>query len=111
MITEVPDITRLLARMKAQKLIRQHRDKHDRRVVWTNISDIGLELLRQMDPEILQAPKDLLGHLKGAELRELIRLLEAARKNCGDTRAPVSCSGTSDTDQTCTVESGAVGHK
>jgi len=33
MITTVPDITRLLARMKAQKFIRQQRDKKDRRVV------------------------------------------------------------------------------
>jgi DNA-binding MarR family transcriptional regulator len=110
MITEVPDITRLLARMKAQKLIRQHRDKHDRRVVWTNISETGLELLRQMDPEILQAPKDLLGHLKEAELSELIQLLETARMRCGDTHAPVSCTGKSGTDETCAVESETVNY-
>src|SRR6266568_9551268 len=47
MITAEPDITRLLARMKALKLIKQHRDKNDRRVVWTQISDQGLELLKK----------------------------------------------------------------
>ncbi len=82
MITEVPDITRLLARLKAMKLIRQQRDKRDRRVVWTQISTSGLELLSQMDPEIQQNPKDLLGHLTKAELGELIRLLERARESC-----------------------------
>jgi DNA-binding MarR family transcriptional regulator len=80
MITAEPDITRLLARLKALKLIRQQRDRHDRRIVWTRISEAGLELLRQMDPVIFQVPKELLGHLDAAELNELIRLLERARK-------------------------------
>lgn len=93
MITAVPDITRLLARMKALKLIRQQRDKHDRRVVWTQISATGLELLRKMDDEVTHLPQELLGHLNREELAEFIRLLESARKNCMDTQAPVSCSG------------------
>src|ERR1700750_1062630 len=38
MITAEPDITRLLARMKTLKLIQQQRDRHDRRVLWTQIS-------------------------------------------------------------------------
>jgi DNA-binding MarR family transcriptional regulator len=95
MITAEPDITRLLARMKTLKLIKQQRDKRDRRVVWTQISASGLELLRKMDPEIQQTPKDLLGHMKDAEVTELIRLLELARKHCLDTQAPVSCTGNS----------------
>jgi DNA-binding MarR family transcriptional regulator len=82
MIAAEPDITRLLARLKGLKLIRQHRDRHDRRVVWTHISEAGLSLLRDMDPVILKAPRELLGHLNVAELVELIRLLELARKRC-----------------------------
>lgn len=82
MITEVPDITRLLARLKAMKLIRQQRDKHDGRVVWTHISASGLQLLSKMDPEIRQFPKDLLGHIAETELGEMIRLLERARESC-----------------------------
>ena len=93
MITAEPDITRLLARMKALKLIKQQRDKRDRRVVWTQISATGLELLGKMDAEITQTPKELLGHLDREELGELIRLLELARKNCLDAQAPVSCTG------------------
>lgn len=82
MITAEPDITRLLARLKGLKLIRQHRDKQDRRVVWTQIGDAGLELLRTMDPVIQQMPVELLGHLRRPELAEMIRLLELARRPC-----------------------------
>ena len=79
MITAEPDITRLLNRLKALKLIRQRRDRHDRRVVITHISEAGLDLLHQMDPVIERAPQQLLGHLSPPEIAELIRLLELAR--------------------------------
>ena len=98
MITAEPDITRLLARMKALKLIRQQRDKRDRRVVWTQISAAGLDLLGRMDEEINRMPGELLGHLKPTELHEFIRLLELARRNCMDRQEPVSCTG-----ETCEV--------
>jgi DNA-binding MarR family transcriptional regulator len=104
MITAEPDITRLLARLKALKLIRQQRDKHDRRVVWTHISAAGLDLLCEMDPVILKTPPELLGHLSGSELTELIRLLELARKPNEDSQAPVTCNGT-----TCSLDDGKAG--
>jgi DNA-binding MarR family transcriptional regulator len=88
MIAMEPDITRLLARLKRLKLIRQHRDRHDRRVVWTQISDAGLDLLQAMDPVIQRIPVELLGHIGGAALADLTRLLEQARRQCGDTREP-----------------------
>jgi DNA-binding MarR family transcriptional regulator len=99
MITADPDITRLLGRLKALKLIRQQRDRNDRRVIWTHISDQGLELLHKMDPVIQQTPKDLFRHMEERELAELIRLLELARKECGDGRTAVSCDGTDDPDR------------
>jgi DNA-binding MarR family transcriptional regulator len=79
MITAEPDITRLLNRLKGLKLIRQRRDRNDRRVVLTHITEAGLELLRQMNPVIDRAPQELLGHLSPSEIAELIRLLELAR--------------------------------
>jgi len=82
MITAEPDITRLLGRLKNFRLIRQHRDRHDRRAVWTQITDAGLEILREMDPTIQRIPVDLLRHLSRAELAEMIRLLEQARQGC-----------------------------
>jgi DNA-binding MarR family transcriptional regulator len=88
MITAEPDITRLLSRLKALKLVRQQRDTHDRRVVWTQISEQGLDLLLKMDPVIRRLPRELMGHLNGAELTELIRLLELARKPNAGSQEP-----------------------
>ncbi|MGH9562825.1 MAG: MarR family transcriptional regulator [Terracidiphilus sp.] len=82
MIAAEPDITRLLGRLKRLKLIRQHRDRRDRRVVLTAITDSGLELLHAMDPAVRNAPKQMLGHMRSADLAELIRLLELARQSC-----------------------------
>ena len=93
MLTAEPDITRLLARMKALKLVHQQRDKRDRRVVLTHISDTGLGLLEQMDPVVVQMPKDLLSHLREEEVTELSRLLELARKGCGDPLNQPTCDG------------------
>jgi DNA-binding MarR family transcriptional regulator len=87
MIAAEPDITRLLARLKALKLIRQQRDSHDRRMVWTQISQAGLALLKQMDPVILAVPAQLLGQLDAAQLKELIRLLELARRHKEEPQA------------------------
>lgn len=93
MITAEPDITRLLGRLKALKLIRQQRDKRDRRVVWTQISPAGLALLAETDPEARHLPVEFLGHLDQDQIATLIELLELARKKCGDTQVPVSCDG------------------
>jgi DNA-binding MarR family transcriptional regulator len=95
MITADPDITRLLGRLKTLKLVRQHRDRNDGRVVWTTISDSGLELLRKMDPVIQKLPVELLGHLDRTELAELIRLLEKARAGSKQHAGTVSCDGKS----------------
>jgi DNA-binding MarR family transcriptional regulator len=107
MIAADPDITRLLSRLKTLKLVRQQRDRHDRRVVWTQISETGLALLKEMDPVIRQMPIDLLGHLEKSELAELIRLLELARgpsTQAPDAEGPkgtVSCNG-----KTCDLPQG-----
>ena len=82
MIAMEPDITRLLGRLKRLKLIRQHRDREDRRVVMTQISEAGLDLLRAIDPVIQRIPLELLGHFGRGELAEMIRLLEIARQSC-----------------------------
>jgi DNA-binding MarR family transcriptional regulator len=92
MITADPDITRLLARLKALKLIRQKRDNKDRRVLITQISEAGLALLVEMDPTVSQFPARFLGHLSEDDLGELIRLLEQARQRCDDRAGP-TCEG------------------
>jgi len=76
MVTAEPDITRLLSRLKTHKLLRQERDKHDRRVVWTHITEKGVDLLAALDGLVQRAPKELLQDFSGAELKELTRLLK-----------------------------------
>ncbi len=105
MITAEPDITRLLGRLKALKLIRQQRDKRDKRMVWTQISSAGLALLAEMDPIIQQFPTESLRHLDESQLATLIELTELARKHCSGPQGPVSCDGTS--SQTCPTEPAA----
>ena len=84
MITPEPDITRLLSRLKAQKFLRQQRDLHDRRVVWTHITPQGLEVLAKLDRVVEQGPRELLGRLNREELHTLTSLLQKAR-SCGDS--------------------------
>ena len=79
MITPEPDITRLLARLKVQKFLRQERDRQDRRMVWTHISPRGLEVLKGLDEIVEQTPRDLLGGLDCGEVQELTRLLAKTR--------------------------------
>jgi DNA-binding MarR family transcriptional regulator len=93
MITAEPDITRLLKRLKTLRFISQQRDRHDRRALWTKISAAGLELLREMDPAIRQAPLELLGHLDKAELEKLISMLERVRSRAGDAQTSPGCAG------------------
>ena len=93
MIAADPDITRLLARLKHMGFIRQQRDKHDRRILWTTLAPAGLHVLAEIDPLVERLPGEYLGHLSPAEIGEFIRLLELARKYCGEASAPMSCDG------------------
>ncbi len=91
MITADPDVTRLAARLKAMKLVRQVRDKQDRRVVWNHISAEGLQLLDQMHSTIERSPEEMFSRLTESDRQELIRLLELVRSSRGIGRA--TCDG------------------
>lgn len=91
MITADPDITRLLARLKALKLIRQQRDKKDRRVLWTQIAPAGLQLLSDLDPIVSEFPRSMLGHISQDDLAAFSQLLESARRHCGKDQQPAPC--------------------
>jgi DNA-binding MarR family transcriptional regulator len=84
MITPEPDITRLLARLKAQKFLTQQRDKQDRRVVWTRISARGLEVLADLDGIVERAPRELLNALTRDEIQTWIRLMKKVSVCEGD---------------------------
>ncbi|MGE3315651.1 MAG: MarR family winged helix-turn-helix transcriptional regulator, partial [Planctomycetaceae bacterium] len=79
MIQVVPAITGLIDRLEDQALVRRRRCTEDRRVVFVEITDKALSLLKQLDKPLEQAHKKLVGHLSRKELGELSRLLEKAR--------------------------------
>ena len=92
MITTEPDITRLLGRLKKQKLLCQQRDTQDRRVVWNHISESGLESLASIDQLVEEAPRDLLKELTGTEVQELTRLLKKIQCSAGAENPPCPSS-------------------
>ena len=80
MVTRDPDVTRLLDRLEARKLIERARSPRDRRVVLVRISEAGRRLLASMDSSIDALPKRVLGHLGKRRVKLLVDLLERARR-------------------------------
>ncbi len=83
MITRDPDITRLLDRLEDRGLVTRSRDRADRRVITTRITERGLHLLKELGGPIAALHADQLGHLGDGKLRALIDLLETARAKAG----------------------------
>jgi DNA-binding MarR family transcriptional regulator len=81
LVSSDPDITRLLARLQKQKLIRRRRDPKDRRVVHATITTDGLKLLGEADPVVDHNVRGMLGHMSPDKLSVLVNLLEEARQN------------------------------
>ena len=79
MITKDPDVTRLLDRLEERGLVTRTRDRADRRVITTRITQKGLRLLNELDEPVAKLHAEQLRHLGGQRLRSLISLLEAAR--------------------------------
>lgn len=80
LVSQVPDVTRLLDRLEQAGLVDRARDTIDRRLVTTRITHAGLDLLKKLDKPIGEAHEKQLGHLTKTELRTLIALLEKARQ-------------------------------
>src|SRR5947199_9768626 len=52
LVSHAPDITRLIDRLEARRLVLRRRLADNRRVVHTTISDAGLALLKQLDQPV-----------------------------------------------------------
>ena len=80
MITRDPDMTRLLDKLEDRELLSRSRERADRRVIRTRISQGGLKLLRELDDQVRNLHRKQLGHLSEKRLRLLVRLLESVRE-------------------------------
>ena len=74
-IARDPDITRLVDRLSKRALVKRTRNQADRRVVQVEITQKGLDLLRELDPHVQRMPRALLGHVSQTRLQLLSKLL------------------------------------
>jgi len=79
LITQVPDVTRLLDRMEEAGLISRERGSNDRRFVTTRITRKGLDLVGKLDKPITDLHQQQLGHVSKKTLRVLIDALAEVR--------------------------------
>ena len=76
MIERAPNATRLMDKLCDKKLIERERCKQDRRVVYINISEVGLKLLSKIDGH---NNTSFLNNLTEEEAKTLSNLLDKIR--------------------------------
>lgn len=81
MIQVVPAITGIIDRLEKEEFVRRRRCTEDRRVIYIEITDKGLAVLKQLDEPVMELHKRLIGHLTRGELKGLNRMLEKARES------------------------------
>jgi len=74
MLDRAPDITRLVDRLQARKLVKRSRGSEDQRQAVTVITARGLKLLDTMQPRIDEESAGTLSRLSDDDCRELSRL-------------------------------------
>lgn len=79
MIHRLPDISRLLDRLEAARLVRKRRTRQDRRVVRVVISVKGLGVLDRLDRPLVELHRRQFGSLEPTEMVEINRLLVRLR--------------------------------
>ena len=80
LVSRAPDITRLLDKLEERGLIERERPADNRRMVLIGLTDAGRALLADLDTRVRECHIRQLGHLSEPQLRELIQLLQAARR-------------------------------
>ena len=80
LVTQAPDITRLLDKLEERGLIERQRLASNRRVVQVGITAAGLVLLKMLDDPVRQCGRKQLGHLPSADLARLTQILRSARE-------------------------------
>lgn len=81
LVTAVPDVTRLLDRLEARKLILRSREGADRRVITVSITKLGLEMVAALDGPVQAKHREQFAHIGKSRLLELKELLELIRSH------------------------------
>ena len=92
LVSTDPDITRLLDRLAKQKLVRRRRDLRDRRVVLTEITEEGMQLVEIITPVLDAHIRGMMRHMPQDRLQLLIDLLAEARHPHGQEAATPQAS-------------------
>ncbi len=80
LVTQVPDVTRLIDRLQAADLATRTRSTRDKRVTYVKITPKGLALLGKLDAPVLELHRAQLGGIDKAQLRQAIVVLAHARE-------------------------------
>ena len=86
LISQEPDITRLLDRLERNGLVQRERDLKDRRQVLARITPKGLEQLERLGTTVDNRVEQMLAHMNATELQQMIARLEQARHPSSPTR-------------------------
>lgn len=81
LISQVPDVSRLLDRMEEMALITRERSDDDRRHVTTRIASRGVELLRSVGPELQVLERRLFEGMDEPAVAAMVAGLDAVRNN------------------------------
>jgi DNA-binding MarR family transcriptional regulator len=76
MIEKAPDVTRLVDRLEAMGLVERARSKDDRRLSIARITAKGLQLLKDMDPDIRAVNTYFSARVSRRDCDELSRICE-----------------------------------
>jgi DNA-binding MarR family transcriptional regulator len=72
LVSQVPDVSRLLDRMESVQLLSRERDDTDRRHVTARITPKGLRLLDQTTPKLEEFERERFGDFDAERLRQII---------------------------------------
>lgn len=81
LVTQTPDVTRLLDRMEKAGLISRVRCRDDRRLVHTRLTEQGQALVDALEQPVAAEHQRRLGHMRPEQLTALVELLAVAREH------------------------------
>jgi DNA-binding MarR family transcriptional regulator len=79
LVSRAPDITRMLDKLDERGLITRVRPPENRRSVLVGLAGAGFALIEEIAAPLKACHAKQLGHMKSAELQQLIGLLKQAR--------------------------------